>query len=77
MKKLTGASLAKHEVIGAEELSERTSTDRVHGSGLQIHQDCAGHIASACKKCGVPFVAGKLTPPAFKRYAQYVPVASL
>ena len=48
MKKLTGASLAKHEVIGAEELTERTSTNRVHGSGLQVHQDRAGHVASAC-----------------------------
>ena len=27
-----------------EELSERTSTDRVHGTRLKINQDCTWHI---------------------------------
>ena len=47
VEKLTGTSLAKHEVVGAEELAEGAGTDRVHGSGLQVHQDSAGHVASA------------------------------
>merc|ERR1712144_43801 len=31
---ITGTSLAEHEVVGAEELTEGTSTDGVHGTGL-------------------------------------------
>ena len=44
---VTGSGLAEHEVIRAEELAERTSTDRVHGTGLEIHEDGTGDIASA------------------------------
>jgi hypothetical protein len=31
----------------AEELSEGAGADRVHGSRLQVHQDRAGHVATA------------------------------
>merc|ERR1719331_2066735 len=44
---ITGTSLAEHEVIGAEELTEGTSTDGVHGTGLEVHEDGAGHVAAA------------------------------
>jgi len=43
---ITGSGLAEDKVIGAEELTEGTGTDRVHGTGLQIHKDSAGHIAT-------------------------------
>jgi hypothetical protein len=38
--------LAKDKVVGAESLTKRAGTDRVHGTGLQIHQNGAGHIAA-------------------------------
>merc|ERR1712070_1297380 len=44
---VTSASLAEDEVVWAEELTERTSADRVHGARLQVHQDSAGHVAAA------------------------------
>ena len=43
---VTGTSLAKHEVVGAEKLTERTGTDGVHGTGFQVHKDGSGHITS-------------------------------
>ncbi len=43
---VTGSGLTEDEVVGAEELSEGTSTDRVHGSGLQIHEDSTGNISA-------------------------------
>jgi len=43
---VTSASLAEHEVVGAEELTEGSSTDRVHGAGLKVHEDGAGHVAA-------------------------------
>merc|ERR1719197_799183 len=42
------ASLAKHEIIRAEKLAERTSANAVHRTGLQIHEDCAGHVTTSC-----------------------------
>jgi hypothetical protein len=41
---VTGSSLSKDEVIRAEELSERSSTDRVHSTGLQVDQNGTGDI---------------------------------
>jgi hypothetical protein len=32
------------QVVGAEERAERATTDRVHGSGLEVDEDGAGHI---------------------------------
>merc|ERR1712057_150792 len=44
---IASASLAEDEVVGTEELTERTSTDGVHGAGLEIHQDGAGYVAAS------------------------------
>jgi len=43
---VTGSGLAEDEVIRAEELSEGTGTDGVHGSGLKIHEDSTGDIST-------------------------------
>jgi hypothetical protein len=43
---ISGTVLAEDEVIGAEELAEGTGTDRVHGTGLKIHKDGTGDIAT-------------------------------
>lgn len=39
---VTSTRLAKDEVIGAEELSERSSADSVHGTRLQVDEDGTG-----------------------------------
>ena len=44
---VSGSGLSEDEVVGAEELSERSSTDGVHGSGLKVHEDGTGDVASA------------------------------
>merc|ERR1719460_3332340 len=44
---VTSASLSENEVVGAEELAERSSTDGVHGAGLKVHEDSTGHVAAA------------------------------
>merc|ERR1719327_2003309 len=44
---VSGASLSEDKVVGAEELTEGAGTDGVHGTGLQIHEDGAGDIATA------------------------------
>merc|ERR1711970_393034 len=44
---VTGSSLAEDEVVWAEELTEGTGTDGVHGTGLEVHKDGAGHVAAA------------------------------
>ena len=41
---ITSAALTKHEVVGAEELSQRSRANGVHGSGLEIDEDCARDI---------------------------------
>jgi hypothetical protein len=43
---VTSTSLTENEVIGSEELTERSSTDGVHGSWLKIHEDCTGDIST-------------------------------
>jgi hypothetical protein len=43
---VTSTSLAEDEVVGPEELTEGTSTDGVHGAGLEIHEDGAGDITA-------------------------------
>mmetsp|Transcript_16305 Transcript_16305/g.45255 ORF Transcript_16305/g.45255 Transcript_16305/m.45255 type:complete len:405 (-) Transcript_16305:70-1284(-) len=40
-------ALSEHEVVRAEKLTERTSADAVHGAGLEVHEDGAGHVAAA------------------------------
>mmetsp|Transcript_13666 Transcript_13666/g.19951 ORF Transcript_13666/g.19951 Transcript_13666/m.19951 type:complete len:499 (-) Transcript_13666:33-1529(-) len=44
---VAGSGLAEDEVVGAEELAERSRADRVHGTGLKVHEDGAGDVASA------------------------------
>merc|ERR1712100_857089 len=43
---VTGTSLSEDEVIGSEELSERSGSDGVHGSGLEIHEDGSGDVTA-------------------------------
>jgi hypothetical protein len=40
---VTSTRLAEDEVVGAEELTERSSADGVHGTGLEIDEDGTGH----------------------------------
>ena len=44
---VTGTSLAEDEVVRAEELTEGAGTDGVHGTGLEVHEDGAGDVATA------------------------------
>ena len=41
------ACLAEDEVVGPEELAERTRAHRVHGSGLEVHEDGARYVPAA------------------------------
>ena len=41
---VAGAALAENEVVGAEEATEGTRANRVHGSRLEVDEDCTGHI---------------------------------
>ena len=43
---VTGTGLSEDKVVGAEKLSERSSTDGVHGTGLEIHEDGAGDVTA-------------------------------
>ena len=44
---VASAGLAENEVVRAEDLAIGTSADGVHGTGLKIHQDGAGDVATA------------------------------
>jgi len=44
---VTGSGLSEDKVVGAEELTERSSADGVHGTGLEIHEDGAGDVTTA------------------------------
>jgi hypothetical protein len=43
---VTSTRLAEDEVVGAEDLTEGTSADRVHGTRLKIHKDSARNVAA-------------------------------
>jgi hypothetical protein len=43
---VTSTVLTEDKVIGAEDLTIRTSTDRVHSTGFKIEEDSAGDIAT-------------------------------
>ena len=43
---VTSTSLSEDEVIRSEELTERSSSDGVHGTGLEIHEDGSGDVSS-------------------------------
>merc|ERR1712195_454235 len=44
---VTGSGLSEDKVVGAEELTERSSADGVHGTGLKIHEDGAGDVTTS------------------------------
>lgn len=41
---VASTGLTEDEVVGTEELTERTGTDGVHGTGLQVDEDGTGNI---------------------------------
>lgn len=43
---VTSTSLTENEVIRSEELTERTSSDGIHGTGFQVHQDSSGDVST-------------------------------
>jgi hypothetical protein len=45
---VTGTGLSEDEVVRSEELTERSSTDGVHGTGLEVHKDSTGNITATC-----------------------------
>lgn len=44
---VSGTGLAEDEIVGAEDLAVGTGSDRIHGSGLQIHEDGAWDVPAA------------------------------
>lgn len=46
---VTGATLPEHEIVWPEYLAKRSRTDRVHRSRLQIDQNRARYIFTACR----------------------------
>ena len=44
---VSGSGLAEDEVVGSEELTERSRSHGVHGSGFQVHQDGSGNVSSS------------------------------
>ena len=41
---VTSTRLAEDEVVGTEQLTERTGTDGVHGTGLKVNQHSTGNV---------------------------------
>lgn len=46
---VASAGLAEHKVVGSKYLAEGPRTDRVHGPGLQVHQNGPRHILPPCR----------------------------
>ena len=44
---VAGARLSEDEVVGSEDLAVGSGPDGVHGAGLQIDEDSAGHVLAA------------------------------
>jgi hypothetical protein len=44
---VSGSGLSEDEVVRSEELTEWSSSDGVHSSWLQIHQDSSGNVSSS------------------------------
>jgi hypothetical protein len=44
---VAGSGLSEHEVVGSEQLTEGSSSHRVHGTGLEIHENGSGHVSAA------------------------------
>ena len=47
------ASLFEHKVVPPEQLSERSRTNAVHGSRVEVHENRAGHVATTGGLIGV------------------------
>ena len=43
---VTSSGLTENKVIGSKDLAKRSSTDRVHCTGLKIHENSAGNISA-------------------------------
>merc|ERR1719181_2031516 len=43
---VAGTGLSENEVIRTEKLTERSRADRVHGTGLKVHQNSAWHVTT-------------------------------
>jgi len=43
---VTSTGLSEDEVVGAEKLTEGTSSHGVHGARLKVHKDSAGNVSS-------------------------------
>ena len=43
---VTSTGLTENEVVRSEELTERSSSDGVQGSGLEIHEDCSWDVST-------------------------------
>ena len=44
---VSSTGLSEDEVVRAEDLAEGARADRVHGAGLEVHEDGARHVAAA------------------------------
>ena len=44
---VSGSGLSEDKVVGSEELTEGSSSNRVHGSWLKIHKDGSGDVSSS------------------------------
>merc|ERR1711907_307362 len=44
---VSGTGLSEHEVVGSEELTERSGSDGVHGTWLKIHEDGSWDVSSS------------------------------
>jgi hypothetical protein len=44
---VSGSGLSEDKVIRSEKLSERSGSNRVHGTGFKIHKDSSGDISSS------------------------------
>jgi hypothetical protein len=63
---VSGTRLSEDEVVGAEELSEGTSTDGVHGAWFEINEDGAGDELVAGSLQGVLDInTGRVYGPLF------------
>ena len=43
---VTGTGLSEDEVVWSEELTEWSSSDGVHGSWFEIHEDCSWDVST-------------------------------
>lgn len=46
---VTGTRLTEDKVVGAEERAKGATTDRVHGSGLEVDKDGTGHVLASSR----------------------------